>query len=245
MSSQLIWLAAGGGLAAGVLSSVAGLGGGLVLIALLSIALTPQEVVALTAPVLMLGNLDRTLIYRRKIDRSILPWFLLGALPAAAFGAALLPHLPTNGLRLGMATLLLSFVLYNVVPHGLPSSFLVPDRAFVLVGIANGGLSSTIGGGGPVTAPFIHARGLLKGAFIGTESSCGLIVNLLKTAIFVASGLLLPQHFSLALASAITMAAGNRLGKVLLGRMSERFFEGLLFTLLAAIGARLAVQGLS
>lgn len=56
------------GLIAGALTTLAGLGGGLMLVGTLSLLYDPRLALAITAPALLVGNLHRATMYRTFID---------------------------------------------------------------------------------------------------------------------------------------------------------------------------------
>lgn len=243
MSLELIAIAGLGGVTAGILSSVAGLGGGLALVGIVSLALAPQEAVALTAPVIALGAVDRAWLYRGDLDRVVLPWFLAGAVPLTLVGALLLTEIPANALRVVMATLLVSYVVFQTLGRRGAYALRIPTPGFALVGMVSGVLAATAGGGGPVTAPFLHGRGLRRGPFVGTESVCTSTVNVLKSVVFAGTGLLALSLLPATAAAAVGIPLGNRAGRALLRRLSDRGFENVLMAVLVALAIRLAVQG--
>lgn len=235
---MLLLLAGIGGFAAGVITCLAGVGGGITLVALLAVVLPARDVVALTAPVLIVGNLDRVWLFRREIDRAVVPWFAAGAVPAAALAGGLLADLPEDVVGRGVAVLLLAFVGLRVASGGREWTVRLPLPAFALVGAANAGVSAIAGGGGPLSAPFLRARGLTRGRFVGTESVCGVVINVVKTAVFAVAGLLTLPNLAAALVAAVAMLAGNRVGRSLLRHVSGALFERLLLTVLLVVALR-------
>jgi uncharacterized membrane protein YfcA len=239
---RLVVLAAAGGLAAGVITTVAGIGGGISLVALLSLVLDPREVVGLTAPVLMIGNGTRLAMFRGELDRPASGWLLAGAVPAAIAGALLLPRLPARGIQVGMGVLLLTFVAVQLVRERLerpPREAAIAAPVGLPVGLALGGLSATVGGAGPVSAPYLHARGLRKGAFAATSALTNGTTHAFKTLVFVANGVLTIGHLGAAAAASVTVTLGNRAGQAILGRMSEAAFVRVLLVAVTVAAVRL------
>lgn len=236
----LIVLAATGGFIAGAITSVVGFGGGLVLVAMLSTVVSPHEVVALTAPVLMLGNVHRSWIFRSEVDPLVLRWFVIGAIPATLAGAMMLPQLPADGLRFAMGLFLVAFVIRETITFNRRRTGL-PLPMLGVAGLANGGVSATIGGGGPLSAPFLHAYGLVRGAFIGTESAGSAVVQGLKSLVFAVMGLLTIGHLPASVIAVVSISVGNRAGQSLLMRVSDRLFQRMLLAMLILLGIRLMV----
>jgi uncharacterized protein len=247
MTLEVFLIAGLGAGVAGLLSSIVGLGGALVMVALLSTVLEPQEVIALTAPVLLLGNLDRIVMHRKVIDWGLLPWFLAGSIPTVTAGAILLPYLPAAGLRLAMATLLTVFVVANLRPGRSEGHIGIemPVWGFAPLGFAHGVLASTVGGGGPLSAPFVYGRVKDKAAFVGTEATLGLSVNVVKTTVFFTTGLLLPSFLWTAVFATLMMTMGNRVGRAILARLSDSSFQRILLLTMLAIALRLGYAGVA
>lgn len=239
---MIVVLAAAGGLAAGLITTVAGIGGGISLVALLSVVLEPKDVVALTAPVLMVGNFSRVTMFRDQLDRPASLWILGGALPAAVAGALLLPRLPGRSIQIGMGVLLLGFVVAQLIrrQRARPARDRPIAAAVGLpVGVALGGISATVGGAGPISAPYLHARLLRKGGFAATNALTNGTIHTVKTTVFIATGLLTLGHLTAAAAAAVTVTIGNRLGKTVLDRISEAVFVRLLLVGISVAAVRL------
>ena len=77
------------GFLAGGLTTVAGMGGGVMLVLALSLVASPVEALAITSPALLIGNLHRVAVGRRAIDRAVARPFVLGALPGSLLGGLL------------------------------------------------------------------------------------------------------------------------------------------------------------
>lgn len=244
MDPNTLALAGVGGLLAGFLTTVAGVGGGLALIAALSgfTPLDPKEVIGLTAPVLLLSNAQRAWLFRAHIERPVVGWFLLGAGPCVVAAAASLPRLPARAIQVGIAVLLLSFVAERVLRRSSPPAVTVPLRGFVGVGAASGALSATVGGSGPFSAPFFNGYGLARHRFVGTNASANAVQHLLKTAVFAVVGVLTVPVLPVAALAAITSMIGNKLGELVLDRISERMFVNLLLVALTVAAVRLLLS---
>lgn len=227
-----------------MITTVAGIGGGITLIAILSGFLDPKDIVGLTAPVLAVGNVSRAALFRDELDVDASRWVLAGVVPATLAGSLLLPSLPARAIQVGMALLLLGFVAWQLVRRrrtGARSRRDGPIAAWsgLPVGVVLGGLSATVGGAGPIGAPYFSARGLTRGAFAATSAVCNGTAHAIKSAVFLATGLLAVAHLPASLVAAVTVTIGNRLGKGLLGRMSEATFVRLLLLAITVAAVRL------
>lgn len=231
------------GLGAGLLTTVAGIGGGLVLIAALSgfTDLEPAEVVVLTAPVLLVANAMRAWIYRARVDRPLVTHYLVGAVPAAIAAAWLLPRLPARGLQIAIAIVLLGFVAERLLRPDRPPAIRITLWGFVLVGAFSGATSATVGGSGPISAPFLAGRGLTKQSFVGTGAVCDGSVHAVKAAAYIAAGLLVPPLLPVVAVATAGVIVGNVAGGRILSRLSETAFVRVLLAALVVAAIRLLV----
>ncbi len=89
----------------------------------------------------------------------------------------------------------------------------VSDRLLVGVGAASGFGSALVGSVGPLVAPFMLARGLTKGAYIGTEASTAVVMHLTKLFVFGLAAVLTIAGISYGIALAPASAGGTYVGK--------------------------------
>src|SRR5690242_12815639 len=82
------------GIMAGVLTTIAGQGGGLFLLLASSVIVGPHAALAITSPALLFGNLHRAILYRRFVDRRVAVPMTLGAVPGAVGGGLLAGAMP-------------------------------------------------------------------------------------------------------------------------------------------------------
>ncbi len=242
--STVLLVAFVGGFVAGMISSVIGFGGGIILIASLSTLTSPQEAIALTAPAVLLGNLHRVWLFRADLDIRALTRFIYGAVPATLAGSLLLPYLPEDGLRLAMGLFILVFVARELLQSHPTVGTSSKPWLLVAGGFANGAAASTIGGGGPLSAPLLAAFGLVRGAFIVTEAAGNAMVQFLKIVVFSASGLLTTNLLPATFATMSSISIGNRVGKRLLSTIDDALLRRLFRFALVVLGLRLLLLAL-
>lgn len=230
-----------------MLTTVAGIGGGITLIAILSAFLDPKEIVGLTAPVLAIGNVSRAAMFPDATDRAAVRWTLPGVVPTALAGSLALPALPGRTIQLAMGLFLVAFVVHQLVRRARGGTLVRDDpvdvRLGLPVGVVLGGLSATVGGAGPICAPYLHARGLTRGAYAATNAWINGASHVIKTTVFVLTGVLTMTNLPASAAAAVTVTMGNRAGKAVLGRISERAFVRVLMATIGLAGVRLLVAG--
>lgn len=227
------------GVFAGVLTTLAGQGGGLLLLLACSAALGPHAALAITSPALLVGNLHRALLFRRSIDAGVAWRTALGAVPGALAGgllAGVAPPVLLRALMLGMTALAIAKALGVM-------RFTVPRWALTPAGAVVGGLTGTSGGAGVLLAPVLLSSGLSGSPFVATTSAIAFAMHAARVAAYGSTGILSRE---LALPTALVALAifgGNAVGERLRKRMSARVALRLEYGMLAACAA-LSVAGL-
>lgn len=231
----------GAGFLAGGLTTVAGLGGGILLIAGLSMVWAPATVLAMTAPALFVGNASRVALLRRQVDWQVFMRFGATAGPMA-FGASLLAvRAPVGVLKVSIALLLLAFVGHELLKRHAQVPARVAGRGRTLVAAAAGVVSGTVsgltGGAGFIAAPFLHRLGLGARELVATSAACMALVHLCKGVGFGMAQTLTPALVPAAVLLTVGVVAGNAAGARLLERLpEERFRQLLLGALVLAAG---------
>ncbi len=100
-----------------------------------------------------------------------------------------------------------------------------------------------LGSVGPIMAPFFLAYGLFKGAYIGTEAACTVVMHTTKLIAYGGAGVVRRSATVTGLALAPVIVAGSWLGKRILDRVSERVFVLLIDVVLVVSGTLLIVRG--
>ncbi len=227
-----------GGLAAGSLSTVTGMGGGIALVAVLSLFVGPHVALATTAPALLIGNIHRTTRHRQHIDRTVAKQFAIGALPGAIVGGVVSVAMPETAL----AFLL---VLVNVLALARTYGHLElrPSPTWMVPVAFGAGTVAATSGAGVMVAPLLVAGGLSGEALIATASFIAVLLHVGRMAGYGISGLLGGAALGTSVVLAIFLVSGNHLGEHVRTKLGpercERATRGTLFVALA-----LAVVGL-
>lgn len=224
------------GLVAGAMTTLAGLGGGLMLVATLSIVYDPKLALAITAPALMLGNFHRAVLYRASIDVDVAKRVASsGFVAALVFGwlAVRLPDVLLRVLLLG-ATLLAIGRATKTLPITIRPSWLIPMGAVI------GAVTATSGGGPALLAPTLMAAGLSGERYVSTASTCALCVHIARVIAYGASGFLDVRELARAGLLAVFVLCGNAIGATLRPRfvpetLSRAELAALVFVVVATL----------
>jgi uncharacterized protein len=124
-----------------------------------------------------------------------------------------------------------------------PKTQRLPLRAFALLGAGASFLSALLGSVGPLMAPFFLAYGLVKGAFIGTEALCTVIMHLTKLVAYREASVL-PLHAVVSgLMLGPLMILGSFTGKRVVDKLPEKVFILIIEVTLVAAGLLFIVRG--
>jgi uncharacterized membrane protein YfcA len=203
------------GLAAGVTTTVAGLGGGFLLLVALSLLSDPLTALAATTPALLLSNVHRAFLFRRDVDGRIARAFALGAVPGGLAGGFLAGALAPQALH---AIMLVVAVLGVTRAVGW-WTMAVPPRALVPAGLVVGAMTGTSGGAGILAGPVFLAAGLRGDAYVGTIATAAVAMHSGRLVAYGVSGSLGARTLAMAAVLFVALAAGN-----LLGRRVRRWF---------------------
>jgi uncharacterized membrane protein YfcA len=247
MSAWLMYL--GLGAFAGVLAGLLGVGGGLVIVPMLTFIFIAQQMPAEHLIHLALGTSLASIMFtsvsslRAHHLRGAVDWFVVrritpGIMPGTFFGSWVAAQLSTGFLK-GFFVAFLYFVavqmLLDIRPH--PHRQLPGSAAMFAVGGLIGGVSSLVGiGGGSLSVPFMIWCNIALRNAIGTSAAIGFPIALAGAAGYVVNGLAatLPPHtlgfvylpalLGVSVASMLTAPLGAKLAHTLpVGRLKKIF----------------------
>jgi uncharacterized protein len=224
MSSQLLVMLVLASVLAfglGCLSSMGGMGGGVLTLLVFTALFGIQVAVPVLTLTQLVSNGGRVWFNRAEVRWRLVGWHALGAIPSALGGGLLFTHAPVEPLKRLLGALLIAAVVWRRLRPAVTEP---RERTFVAVGGAAGLGSSLVGVAGPVAAPFFLAYGLVSGAYVGTEAAASLVIHLTKAAAYGTGGLFSPTVLLLGAALTPAVAAGTWVGRKLLLRMGSRVF---------------------
>jgi hypothetical protein len=197
------------GLLAGVLTTVAGMGGGSLLLLALSLVMDPKAALACTAPALLLSNAHRLYLYRTHLDRRVALSFAVGALPGSLVGGMLVSWVSPSLVRWAMlATTMLAIAQGQGLVRWRP-----PAAAIVPAGFLVGVVAATAGGAAVLVGPLLMATGLQGSRYVATVAACGVAMHIGRSTAYGASGLVTDTTLLHSAVLTATLMAGNLLGR--------------------------------
>lgn len=222
-----------------MVSAVAGFGGGVLALPVFTGLFGVRTAVPVLTITQLASNASRVWFNRHQLRWDIIARFAAGAVPTALLGGFLLSRAPLAVLLRVLGVFLLVVVVWRRVR---PTPRSPSRRAFTGVGAASGLGSALLGSVGPLTAPFFLAAGLVRGAYIGTEAACALLMHATKLIAYGATALLDQRVLALGIALTPATLAGAWVGKKIADRLSDRAFTTLVEVGLVVAGVLFLVD---
>jgi len=222
------------GFAAGAVSGVLGVGGGILFVPALALVLGTKQGVALAALLLAANNLVKVAAYRRVLPlRSSAVIMVLTAVGATA-GASVLVAVSE---RVVTIAVILSFGLALLAERkalATPRTALAPCLA-----LASGATSGVSGTSGPLKGVAIRSLGLDRFHTVGAAALVSLVGDLAKTAVFTDARLLSTSSYRLAILAAPVMFAATFAGRRFNNSIGEQGYQRLFWLVMGGYTARL------
>jgi len=216
-------------MAAAGLTAALGLGGGLILLAIMTAVMPIVAVIPVHGVAQLGSNAGRSLLQWRHVVWPVVAWFALGGVIGTAVGSQVLVAIPAALLKIGVAL----FVLWSVWGPTLN----VPRpgiRAFFATGIIGSFLTLFFGATGPIAASVIGRAGFDRFATTGTHGACMLVQHLLKVLAFGALGFAYGPWAGFIVAVVLSGLVGTWIGtRVLLTLPEQQFRAGFKIALTA------------
>ncbi len=228
-------------LAGSTLSGVVGMGGGVLLVAVMASLLDPTLVVPLHGLIQLVSNSTRSWALLRKVDWKIFllytPTLLLGVGLGAGFhtGSGLPGYRPLVG------GFVLAFLLWD---RFRPARLALPRWVFLPAGLLGGVITMLVGASGPYLAAFFLRDDLDREEIVATKAAIQSVGHLAKIPAFLVVGFDYRGHLGIVLPLMICAVLGTILGTQLLKRMPERIFRAVFRILLAVLALRLLLDPL-
>lgn len=215
-------------------SSAVGLGGSLVLVPALTVALGAKQAIPLAALLLGANNVVKVAAYRRTLPLRAAAGIVVLLSIGAAIGARLLVAAPA---WLVTAAVIGSFGMTLVLErtgHGEATQRSAPGLAF-----AAGATSGFSGTSGPLKGVALRALRLDRQHLAGGASLASLAGDLAKAGVFAHAGLLDGSALRWALAAVPLMFVATTLGYRVNHRVGEATFAAMFWAVMGGYTARL------
>lgn len=220
--------------AAFVVSASAGLGGSLVLVPTLSIALGVKEGIALAALLLAANNVPKLWVYWSNVPWRAAAAVIVLTIAGAYLGASLLVRAPERVVALAViATIALSLV-FERVRSTRALALSAPPIAF-----AAGATSGFSGTSGPLKGIALRNLSLDRFHLVGAASAVSLAGDAAKTSVYAEASLLDTRSFAIAGVLVPVMILSTLAGRRINRGLGERGYAVLFWGVMVGYTARL------
>ncbi|CAM3799890.1 sulfite exporter TauE/SafE family protein [Bordetella tumulicola] len=204
------------------LTAAMGLGGGVAMLAVLSVGLPVTSVLPVHGVVQMGSNSGRVIIQRRHVVLPLLLWFALGSLVGVALGASVVVSIPDALAKWALAL----FILWSIYRKKPSATAQRHGKTYFVVG---GAISSfctmLVGATGPLVAALLARTGLIKQPLVATHAACMVIQHGMKIVVFGTLGFAYAQWAPLIAAMIASGVVGTWIGTRMLDNLPEATFR--------------------
>ncbi len=225
-----------------ILSALAGLGGGIILLAVIAQFFAPVTAIPIQGGIQLVSNGSRAAMLRQHISWSAALKSFALVIPGSLVGVLVASRLPVDATRI----LVGCFILVTVWRKGLLTwrgRNAMTEQSLYAVGAVSGLLNSTVGASGPFTSPFFRAVTASHIAFVATAATSQVAAHIAKLISFVwLDDFDIAEHFPMMAIGAVAVIAGSRVGTQLLGKIEERYLDIIFKSALTILALRLIIR---
>lgn len=220
-----------------LIAGVLGIGGGLLLIAILPAFVPANAIIPLHSATQLTSNASRALFAWNAVDWRYMPRFLAGSLAGTGIFGLLLYQISTDYIPLFIGV----YILMNIWSRRF-GRLLQKYESYFALGILQTGLGLIVGATGPLTMTVLVKDLGDKEKVVATSAMFMTITHICKIIFFSVFAFSFAGYW-LALIMLVSGAlAGSWLGTLLRGRISGRYFHRLLKILLTLLAVRMILQ---
>ena len=215
-----------------LLTAVAGLGGGMLLLALMAQMLAPALLIPLHGIAQFFANANRGIIHRKKLEWSYLTPFVLGSVVGAF---AFVPVIVFVNPAVGAMAVGLFILVVTWFPAWLNVSRLHP----ILSGGLTSGLGVLFGATGPLAMSAHPKANWSKEQIVGNHGAAMAFQHGVKVIAYLVAGVQLHQYIPHVIVLFAGAWVGTFIGTHLLRKISDARFKTMLKWVLTVLGLRL------
>jgi len=217
-------------------SAVVGVGGGTILLGLMSVWLSPAVLIPVHGVVQLGSNTFRSALLISHVRWSVVLPFLVGTLVGSVTSGLILAQLPVWIMQVGISLFLVWAVFGSASAMGKLGS--------LAAGGISGFLTMLFGATGPFVNAFVKTLGLPPTSLIATSACLMTVQHLLKLLVFGALGFAFRDYVPLMISMLICGFVGTYLGRQILFKINPLTFTRILNGVLLIIAARLMMKAL-
>lgn len=219
------------------IAAVIGLGGGMLLIAIMPTFLSADKIIPLHGVTQLASNISRVIFSLNAVAWHCLPAFLAGSLLGVAVFGLLLMQLPTHFVPVFIGVYIL-LSLWSARFNRLVKRY----ESFVSAGFFQTGLGLLVGATGPLAMTLLVKRLKDPNQVIATAALFMSLSHLFKILLFGFAGFAYGQHILLLTSMICGATLGSYLGTRLRHRLKAERFRQALIWILSALAIHMIIR---
>jgi len=202
------------------LTAAAGVGGGLLMLGLMTYVIPPMALIPVHGFVQLGSNSGRAFIQRAHIHWPVTNIFLVGAIIGALCGVFLVVQLPERVLQVFLGIFIVLVVWIKLPRIENPNTLII-----ALGGIVTTFISMFAGATGPLVAVFFDKLFDKHKTLVATHGTAMTAQHGVKVIAFMVAGFALSQWIWLIAAMVLCGFLGSKFGSVLLDHLPEKYLK--------------------
>jgi uncharacterized membrane protein YfcA len=224
---------------ASAVSGVLGMGGGVILLAVMAAVMDPVAVVPVHGVVQLASNLTRAVALARDVSWGIIARYVPLMAVGAWLGIQLYRGADAPWFQPAVGAFIMSSLLWD---RFKPRRLLLPQWVFFPAGLGGGFLTVVVGAAGPYLAAFFLRDDLERRQIVATKAAIQTFGHFLKIPAFLSIGFSYRDHLGTIVPLLACVVVGTFAGTHLLARMSERVFRTAFRAVLGVLAVRLLLS---
>jgi len=218
------------------IAGVVGLGGGMILIAVLPSFLPVNALVPVHGLTQMSSNFSRAVFGYKDVKLEVIPKFLIGSLAGVSFFAAILYFVSLTYVPLFIGVYIL-LSLWSQKFNDKIKRF----ESYYLIGFIQSGFSIVVGATGPLATTLLVKDYNDKHTVVATAAALMSITHMLKVFAFMIFGFVFFDYIGILTAMIIGAVAGSYAGTILRDKIDGKKFMMILKVLLSLMAIKLVI----
>lgn len=218
------------------IAGVVGLGGGMMLIAILPSFLPLNALIPVHGLTQMSSNFSRAVFGYKDVQFETIPKFLIGSLLGVALFASIISLISLEYVPLFIGL----YILLSLWSKKFNNKIKKYEN-YYLVGFLQSGLSVVVGATGPLTMTLLYKDYEDKNKVVATGAALMSITHILKIFVFMYFGFVFFDYLGIIIAMIVGAVAGSFAGTKLRHKIDGKKFAIVLKILLSALALKLIV----
>ena len=220
-----------------MMTSIAGAGGGTVLLAAMLQFMNPSEAIPVHGVIQFTSNIARTWLLRKFVKWSIILKFSLMIPLGVYIGLEIFQSINAEDIK----KLIGSFIIIALILQNIKfiKKFIISSNWYYIVGFTTGILNILVGVIAPLLAVIVKQSMNDKNSIVGTLGYFGLVGNFTKIIGFSLIGFSFIEYINTLLLMIPATLLGSRIGQFLLDKISNKLFFYVFQIILIGLALRL------